>query len=451
MRAFSKPPAPPGPKGGLIRGNAYQFRSDPLGFLEKTAANYGDIATFRVFRKVGYFLNNPSFIRHVLVDNYRNYRKGPALGSIRRLTGNGLLASDGDFHLRQRRLIQPAFHRMQVAAFADMMVEFTSQHIARWSVGETRDLHAEIMQLTMSIVAKALFDANLSSEANELGAIFRQLIEDFRPTSLSVLGPWFGKLPTLRNRRREHNAQVLDKVIYGLIKERRVGGEPKGDLLSLLLAAQDVEGDSTGITDRQLRDEMMTLFVAGHETIGNALTWTFYLLSEHPSVAERLKCELDNVLNGHAPTVDHLEQLPYTRMVLSEAMRLYPPVWAQVREAIGPDEIGGYPIKPGMLVLVSQWVMHRNPVYWKDPEVFRPERFDHVSEQSLLRYTYFPFGCGPRQCVGESFAWMEGMLLMATIIQSFRFEPLEQEPAKLDTRPALRPKNGLLMKLKEPS
>lgn len=433
---------PPGPRSRRLLGYFPELINNPLHALVN-CRQYGEIACFNILNRHIYVLNHPDYIRHVLVDNHRNYVKGRTLTATRRVLGTGLLTSEGEFHRRQRRLVQPAFHRQRIAGYAEIMSRFTERHLSQWQDGEALDLHRDLMTLTMKIVAKCLFDADVSGEADEVGEALGGLLDEFSLIDVSPLGRLLERLPTPRQNRRRRRIEFLNALVYGLIAERRATGDDKGDLLSMLLQAQDVEGDGTGMTDEQVRDEVMTLFLAGHETTANALAWTFYLLACHPQVESKLHTELDTALGGRAPTPAHLPSLPYTRRVFSEAMRLYPPAWVIGRMALDDDQIGGYAIPKGSTVLISQYVMHRHPQYWDDPEAFIPERFDPAADKQPLRHVYFPFGGGPRLCIGEPFAWMEGDLLTAHIAGRYSFAL--QPSAHIEPEPSitLRPKHGL--------
>ncbi len=439
---------PPGPKPTNIIRSVREMRHGLLNKLQEAAA-YGDIVAIPLAGRVIYFVNNPDYIKYVLVDNNQNYHKGRALKALRPIIGDGLLSSEDDFHKRQRRMIQPAFHRRRIATYAEVMTAHTQAHIADWRDGDQRDLHHELMMLTMGIVTQCLFDVDVRGEANGLGAALEGLFDNFSLMDLSPLGRLIGKLPLPRSQRRKEYSKILDDAIYGFIHERRsagnIGLSQRDDLLSMLLESVDTEGDGEGMSDQQARDEVMTLFLAGHETTANALSWTLYLLSQHPESAAKLYAELDFVLGSRPPTMDDLPNLPYNRMIFSEAMRLYPPAWTIGRTAIAQDEIGGYVIPAGSTVLMSQYVMHRTEKYWDAPTEFRPERFDPVLMKDRPRYTYFPFGGGPRLCIGEPFAWMEGELLLATIAQRYHFTLAQGaiiEPEPLIT---LRLKHGLPM------
>lgn len=437
---------PPGPQTRRPLGFLRQFASAPLTMLDK-AAPYGDVVAIRLLNRQVYLLNHPDHIKHVLVDNQRNYLKGRALTATRRVIGQGLLTSEGDFHTRQRRLIQPAFHRQRIANYAQVMTDYAAQQMADWHAGHALDLHHELMTLTMKIVAQCLFNTDVAGEADLVGAAITSLLADFNLVDASPLGQLLTKLPTPRQKRRAKNEKTLNTLIYRFIEERRASGEDKGDLLSMLLQARDTEGDGIGMDDQQVRDEVMTLFLAGHETTANALTWTFYLLAQNPTAEGRLHAELDSVLGNRPPTLADLPQLPYTKRVFSEAMRLFPPAWVVGRTAIAPDHIGGYTIPTGAIVLLSQYLMHRHPVYWDQPDQFKPERFE--SETDRPRYAYFPFGGGPRLCIGEPFAWMEGELLIAALAQQWRFTLAPGAVVEPDPSITLRPKHGLPVVLKK--
>jgi cytochrome P450 len=436
---------PPGPKGSFLQGVLPHFLQNPLQFLTQSAADHGDIVLLRFLNRRVYLLNHPDYIQHVLVNNQQNYLKGRALAGTRPVIGQGLLTSEGEFHRRQRRLIQPAFHRRQIATFAGTMTAFTERHTAVWQEGQALDLHQELMRLTMATVTRTLFGLDIAENNGEVAKTLNRLMEEFSLLDSSPLGQWLNRLPTPRRRRREALLRVLDEAIYGFIGEGQRHRDEEENLMSLLLAARDVEGDGAGMSQQQLRDEVMTLFIAGHETTANALTWSFYLLSQHPEVAARLQTELAQVLAGRLPAIEDVPALKYTRRVFSEALRLYPPAWIIGRTALANDMIGGYRIPAGSTVLVSPWVMHRHPAYWTEPSRFWPERFEpeQPASQKLPRYAYFPFGGGPRLCIGEPFAWLEGTLLIATLAQRFNFKLALTAQVACEPRVTLRPKYGL--------
>lgn len=435
---------PPGPKPAIFGRHARQLVNNPLHLLEQCSAEYGNFVALRLLGRRFFILNHPDYIKHVLVTNQGNYQKGRALEVTKDIIGQGLLTSEGAFHQQQRRLMQPAFHRSQVAAYAQTMVRLTGDHTAYWQHGQSLNLHQQIMQLTMKIVAQTLFGADISRQNKELVHALDNLMNDFGFFDVTPLGRLAGKLPTRRNRQRREWLRALDSAIYEFIGQGQSDGLQNDTLLSMLLAAHLSE--ETELSLGQIRDEVMTLFIAGHETTANAIVWTFYLLAQHPSVEARLHTEVDELLQGQPPTAEDARRLKYTRMVLSEAMRLYPPAWAIGRLAINDDEIGGYHIPANSTVLLSQWIMHRHPAYWDAPLTFNPDRFDpdeQLPHNRRPRYAYFPFGGGPRACIGESFAWMEGILLIAMLAQQFRFEMASN--AVVDPQPGitLRPRHGL--------
>jgi len=417
----------------------------PLTFLTELRDRYGDIARVPLGSETLYLFSHPDLVRDVLVTNHRNFHKGRGLERAKILLGEGLLTSEGDFHLRQRRLAQPAFHRQRVAAYGTTMATYAASRRDRWQSGATIDAHQEMMALTLAIVGKTLFDADVEHEAAEIGAALATTFESFSFGFFLPFGELLERLPLPATLRFRKARARLDATIYRLIEERRRTGGDRGDLLSMLLLAQDTEGDGGGMTDLQLRDEAMTIFLAGHETTANALTWTWYLLSQHPAVEARLHAEIDSALGGRLPTADDLALLPYTRMVLAESMRLYPPAWLVGRRALGPFESNGYTIPGRSIILVSQYVMHRDARWFPDPERFDPERFTPERQAERPKFAYFPFGGGPRVCIGEQFAWMEGIIALATIAQRWKLRLVSGHPVALQPIVTLRPKHGIRM------
>jgi cytochrome P450 len=359
--------------------------------------------------------------------------------------GEGLLTSEGEFHLRQRRLAQPAFHRDRIAAYGQSMVEYAERARSSWTDGRSLDLHNEMMRLTLAIVAKTLFSADVETEAAEIGEALTTTFEAF---NIGVLpfSELLEKLPLPYIKRFNAARARLDKTIYRIIDEHRALGKDTGDLLSMLLLAQDTEGDGTGMTDVQLRDEAMTIFLAGHETTANALSWTWYLLSQHPEVEARFHREV-GTLGNRLPRPDDLANLPYTRMIFAESMRLYPPAWAVGRRAIEGFDAGGYRIPARSMVLMSQYITHRDPRFFPEPERFDPERWLPEIAAARPKFAYFPFGAGTRICIGEQFAWMEGILILATIAQKWKFRYLGSGPPVVEPRITLRPEGGLRMRV----
>jgi cytochrome P450 len=432
---------PPGPKNPPIVGNLYAFRSNPLGFLSNAAREYGDLVYFRVASQHMYLVNHPDYVREILVNNQGNFIKSRALQRAKVLLGEGLLTSEGQQHLRQRRLVQPAFHRERLAGYASAMSEGAVRVRGRWQAGSSMDVSVEMAHLTLSIVAKTLFSADVESEASEIGGAMTTVLQMFR-LLLLPFSDYLHKLPLPSVRRFEKARARLDATIYGLIRERRKSGADTGDLLSMLLLAQD---EDDRMTDQQVRDEALTLFLAGHETTANALTWTWYLLSQHPEVERRLHEEIDAVLGDRVPELADVPELRYAEMILAEALRLYPPAWAIGRMAKGPFELGGVEIPPKSICILSPYLVQRDARWFPEPEKFDPERWTPEARDARPKFAYFPFGGGARVCIGERFAWMEGVIVMAAIAQKWRLrlEPGQHvEPLPLIT---LRVKNGLRM------
>ena len=411
----------------------------------ESAKKYGDIVFFKVGNERIYLFNHPDLIRDVLVTNQKNFTKSRALVRAKRVLGEGLLTSEGEFHLRQRRLAQPAFHRDRISAYGRSMVEYADRTRSRWTDGGSLDVHDEMMRLTLAIVAKTLFSADVEKEAAEIG---EALTTAFGAFNIGILpfSELLEKLPLPYIKRFEAARARLDATIYRIIDERRATGEDRGDLLSMLLLAQDTEGDGGGMTDTQVRDEAMTIFLAGHETTANALSWTWYLLSQHPEIEARFHREVD-ALGDHLPRPDDLANLPYTRMILAESMRLYPPAWAVGRRAINDFEAGGYHIPARSMVLMSQYITHRDPRFHPEPERFDPERWLPEVAAARPRFSYFPFGGGTRICIGEQFAWMEGILILATIAQKWKLRYVGSAPPAIEPRITLRPGGGLRMRI----
>jgi cytochrome P450 len=437
---------PPGPKGKLITGVMREFNRDTLGFIERLQRDYGDVVRSRFLYLYAYFLYNPADIETMLTTDAKSYRKARSLRSpfFFRLVGNGLVTSEGDFWRRQRRLAQPAFHRQRISSYGEIMVQYAQRAMTNWKDGEQRDISREMTRLTLEAVVKTLFNSDVSNDADHVGAILSQIVKPF--ASQATL-KWIAdnRLPTRDHRRYFNAVSEIDRIVYRIIAERRASGSDEGDLLSMLLQAQDEDGSH--MSDAQLRDEVMTLFLAGHETTALSLSWSWYLLATHPHAEQKFHAELDEVLGGRAPDVSDLPNLKYTEMIAKEAMRLYPPAYAVGREAIEDTEIGGYRVPRKTQLFAFQWVTHRDPRYFERPNEFEPERWASESIQRLPKYAYFPFGGGPRQCIGNYFAMMEVVLMMATIGQRFRFSLAEGFQMEVLPVLSLRPKNGIRVRL----
>lgn len=437
---------PPGPKSTLPGANLLALRRDTLGFLRGLALTYGDLVHFRIGAQDYFLVNDPEVIRDILVTDHRNFLKGRGLEVAKRLLGEGLLTSEGEFHRRQRRLAQPAFHRQRIAAYGAVMTERAERIGAEWQAGARLDIAQEMMRLTLGIVAKTLFDTDLEAETQEIGQAVSEAVHqmDF---AMLPFAPLIERLNPAIKRRFERTRARLDATIYRMIREHRADSEDRGDLLSMLLLAQDELGDGSGMTDEQLRDEAMTIFLAGHETTANALTWTWYLLSQHPEVERRLHAELDSVLAGRLPTDADVASLPYTRRVLAESMRRYPPAWVIGRRVIADYRIGEYTLPAGSICMLSQYVTHHDPRWYPDPMRFDPDRWTPEAQEQRPKFAYYPFGSGPRVCIGEGFAWMEGILLIATLAQRWRLRLVPEQKIAMQPVVTLRPRYGMQMTL----
>ena len=437
---------PPSIKGGIFGGHFLQFRRDPTGFLQELA-ELGDVTSFKMGGQLAFFLNHPDFTRDLLITSNAKFVKGRALQRAKRLLGEGLLTSEGEAHLRQRRMIQPAFHREKIKSYAEAMTGYAAEMANEWQDDEVRDIDKEMMRLTLQIVGKTLFSANVEDDADEIGAALTTMIGMFNYLLLPF-SELLEKLPIPQVKRFNHAKETLDSIIYGIIDERRKSGEDKSDLLSMLLEAQDEESGGK-MSDEQARDECLTIFLAGHETTANALTWTFYLLSQNPEKEAKLHEELRRVFqNERLPTIEDLPKLKYTESVLAESMRLFPPAWALGRLAIEQHEFGGYEIPKGALVLTSQFVMHRDARFWENAATFLPERWEKQSiKEAGKKYIYFPFSSGTRGCIGEAFAWTEGILLIATLAGKWKLKLLPEQKIGMNPLMTLRPKFGMKMQI----
>jgi len=441
---------PPGPRGLPFLGVALQLRRDTLGLLAHLAQQYGDIVHIPLMLQSRILINHPDLIEDLLVRMPHKFDKGPGIkGAAKRLLGEGLLTSEGDLWRRQRRLAQPAFHRQRMAEYGRTMVAQAEEHIRAWRAGEVRNMAEEMMALTLVIAVKTLFGTEFTHEASHVGdavtLLMRYQLKRLRaPIKLSM------KWPFPWNRRADRAYAYLDSLVYGIIEERRrrreAGEAPSDDVLSLLMNAMDEDGSR--MTSKQLRDEVMTLFIAGHETTAVTLGWAWHLLAQNPGVEERLRKELRLALGGRAPSPDDLPRLIYLDAVIREVLRLYPAAYVIQRTSTERVEFGGYSFPKNTTVLISQWIMHRHPRYFDDPEKFRPERWLDGLADRLPPYAYFPFGGGPRRCIGQGFALMEAALVMATLAQRFRFvEPAGRQiaPEPLIT---LRAHRGIPMTLR---
>jgi len=425
--------------------NLLAFRRDPTGFLARMA-DHGDVVPMTLGPQLTVLVNDPELIREVLVTNARSFVKGRALERAKRLLGEGLLTSEGELHRRQRRLAQPAFHRQRIAAYGATMVRLAEEQAAGWRDGQELDLHHELMALTLRVIGQTMFGRDTRAEAGAVYAAMEDVLASFTLAPLPF-AELLDRLPLPSVRRFERARDRLDALIYGMIAERRADDADRGDLLSMLLLATDQEGDGTGMSDTQLRDELLTIFLAGHETTANALAWSFYLLAQHPDVADRLAATVNEALGDRPAAVEDLPQLRDAEMVLAEAMRLYPPAWILGRRAIAPFTLRGHTFPANTIVLLSQWVTHHDPRHYPDPYRFDPGRWTPEARSARPKFAYFPFGGGARLCIGEQFAWMEGTLLLATLARRWRADLVPGHPIALQPTITLRPRHGLRVRL----
>jgi cytochrome P450 len=429
--------------------------SNPILLFEHLAATYGRIAHYKLGWQHIVFINHPDFIREILVNHPQEMIKERTQRRMKILLGEGLITSEGAFHMRQRRIAAPAFHRQRIAAYADVMTERAALRRESWHAGQTIDIGAEMMQLALEVVARTLFNTDVTSdvlainqEVNVIMDLYNYLIS--LPLAEAYLYAPLPGLTRFRRARARLNA-VVHRIIADHRSRARAGNTAdSGDLLSMLMASRDEESgasETTGMTDEQLRDEIITIFLAGYETVANALTWTWLLLAQNPEAEARFHAELNRVLNGSTATMDDLPQLRYTEMVFAESMRIYPPAWAMGRQSTAPVALGPYRFPAGTYFFFSQYVMQRDPEYFPDPLRFDPERFTPEAKAARPRFAYFPFGGGGRQCIGESFAWMEGVLLLATIAQKWRLRLLPDQQIDVQPKITLRPKYPIHMRV----
>lgn len=418
---------------------------NPIRLFEHLAATFGRVSSYRIGPSLVVVMNDPELIREVLIAQPQNFIKERTQRRMKILLGEGLITSDGEVHRRQRRIAAPAFHRQRIQAYASLMVERAAAMRESWREGEEIDASAEMMLLALEIVARTLFNSDLTrdvqlinDEVNIIMRLYNFLVALPKAETLLHL-PIPGLMRFKRARKR------LDKVVYSMIEDHRRSGIDSGDLLSMLLAARDDEADHTGMTDQQLRDEVLTIFLAGYETVANALAWTWLLLAQNPDAEAKLHAEIDEVLGGRLPTLEDAPQLRYTEMVLSESMRLYPPAWAMGRMATCDVEIGPYKLPAGTYVFFSQYIIQRNADFFPEPLRFDPERFTAERKTTRPRFAYFPFGGGSRQCIGESFAWMEAILSLATLAQRWRLMLVPDQQIAVQPKITLRPKYGIRM------
>ena len=445
-------PLPPMPPGHWLWGHLPQRKSDPLGLYLKAREQLGDVVRFRMGHIYVEQLTHPDHVKHVLADASARYTKGTVFDKTRPLVGNGLLTAEGDFWKRQRRLSQPAFHKERLAALAGTMTDTVLETLQGWepavAAGRPVPLFQEMMRLTLTVAVRSLFGVDVSGQTNSVGEAFTTALAVTNERIISPLPyqPWLYQLPTRSNRAFRQAVDTLDGIVRGIISQRRAAGgaaESK-DLLGLLMASCDADTGDT-FDDAQLRDEVMTLLLAGHETTATALAWTFHLLEKHPEVEATLHAEVDAARGGRVPTLEDLPKLRYVGCVFEEAMRLYPPIWAIPRVPQEDDEVGGYRIPKGDIVILVPYVTHRHPDFWPEPERFDPTRFLPENAKSRPRWAYLPFGGGQRQCIGNNFAMMEAQLALALVAQRYRLRGGPGMPVEPEPHVSLRPKGPMPM------
>jgi cytochrome P450 len=443
---MTAPTLAPGPRGLPFFGQIFEAWKNPLELVHRSHVAYGDHVALR-FGPARYLLvNDPDSVKHVLVDNHRNYQKSVSYDGLKLVLGSGLLTSEGNFWRRQRKLAQPAFHKEKLALFAEMMVSDTNSMLDEWQRtddGAPFDVHDEIMRLTFSIVCRTLFSTDTKEQAEDVGRATLIAMRYAREYTggLYRMPTW---LPTPKNVRFKKASRTLDELVLGIINGRRESNVEANDLLSMLMSARDEETREQ-MTDRQLRDEVMTLALAGHETTANTLTWTLHLLSQHQDVFSRVRAEADQVLGACDPGLAQLGQLSLTRRVIEESMRLYPPAWIFERQAIKDDELGGFRVPKDTVVAVSPYTLHRHPRFWPEPERFDPDRFLAERIQERPKHAYLPFGAGPRVCIGNAFAMMEAQIILAMIARRYELTAAPDFSVEAEPSVTLRPREGVFM------
>lgn len=446
MNTIMKSKLPPGPKSKFPLGNLLSFRRDSLGFLKKIADEYGDIVFFKMGTLRIVLLNHPSFIKEVLTTQHGNFVKGRPLEMAKVLLGEGILTSEGEFHKRQSRIMQPAFHRKMMDAYAPTMTAYSARLMEGWEDGMRVDMMKEMVKLSAGVAGKTMFNADILEEAPEINKALDTVMSLFERVTLP-LAELLLKLPLPGTIRFFKAKARLDELIYSIIEERRQNKLNNGDLLSLLLQAQADTGSEGGMSDQQIRDEALTLFLAAFDTTSLSLTWTWYLLSKNPEAAVELRRELDSVLQGRLPTMDDYPRLKFTRKVFEESMRMYPPIYLISREALEDFSIGNYTVPKGTLVLMSPFLIHHDARFHPDPWTFNPYTRAEQSGDQSSKFDYFPFSMGPRSCIGQHYAWLEGVLALASIAQFWEVDLVPDHPVELHQLLNLRPKYGMMMEL----
>jgi cytochrome P450 len=442
LRSGSRLPQGPPFLPRLLTGKI--FRQTAADFMLQNAQRYGDIVYYTAGRRQVFQFNHPDLIQELLVNNEPRHHRGVVMRKARFVLGNGLLTSEEPLHMRQRRLAQPAFHRQRIAAYGDVISSYSTSMIARWQSGHVVDLHSEMLLLALRIVGKCLFDTDVESEVRKIAAAVDAFM-GFLPLVFLPFSHVIERLPIGPMKRIRAGEADLNHLIYGIIRERRQSPGDRGDLLSMLLAAVDTEENTGQMSDQQVRDECLTVLLAGHETTANGLSFALWLLAQHPDIQQKLHLEAESVLADRAPSADDYPRLRYTQMVFAETLRLFPPVWVTARTCAQPYRFHGCDLPAGAILLAPQVAVHRDPRFYDHPLRFNPDRFAESARSARPRFAYFPFGGGSRQCIGESLAWMEGVLVLATIARAWRVLPVRGSSTVLPVKAmiTLRPANGL--------
>ncbi len=445
---------PPGPPGLPLIGNVLDIRRDVLGLFERGLREYGDTVRYQFGPWDFITIHRPEDIRTVLLERHADFHKSPSYQGLELVLGKGLLTTEDTTWQRQRKLATPAFHHKRLLGMYETMLRCAVDHADAWAEltrtepAPVVDVHEQMSALTFRIVGLTLCSTELSDHAGAMGPALTFVLgyaNDLVTSLMLSPPPW---VPTPRNLRFRKALAVVDEVVHGIIAQRRRSGEDPGDLLGMLMAAKvEDEAGQESLSDRELRDNIATLVIAGHETTANALTWTFLLLARHPEIEARLLAEIEQVCGSAPPTVEQLASLTYTGQVIDEALRLYPPAWIFEREAQVDLELGGYEIPKGTLLAVPTWTLHRHPDHWEQPSRFDPDRFTEKAKAARQRYVYLPFGGGPRQCIGTAFALAEAKLVLASLVQRFRLELVPGQDVRPDPAVTLRPRHGLKMRL----
>ena len=439
----------PGPRGLPVLGVLPEMVRDMLGLFTNTAREYGGIAQFKLLNKNYLLVTNPDYVKYILQDNYKNYIRGRSVETGRVLLGNGLPLIDGDFWLRERRMLQPAFHRERLGKLADTAANVVNSFMQGWEEkarrDQTLDMDDEMMRLTLTVIIKSMFSADIDGQIQALSHAFNVASKFMLWRSQQMWAPPLS-VPVPRNVEYNRAFKILNETIYPLIADARKN--PKDDLLGLMLEMRDAD-TGEGMSDQQARDEVVTIFFAGHETSAATMAWAFYLLSGHPEIEERMRDEVNSVLNGRTPTFAELPKLSYMQQVLNEVLRLYPAAYLFAREAVVDDAIDGYPVPVGTLIFLTPYITHRDPKYWPEPEAFDPNRFSPEQVAARPRHVYYPFGEGPHLCIGNNFAMMEMQLILTMALQRFRLKLVPNHPIALKPEATLRPKYGMKMTIEK--